>query len=157
MYGVLVNAESLIGVEAKYHGYEAYEPVVGTDYSGSTASASVRLGAQDGEYRAFIGFDFMRDSDYNNANISQYMINFNLDYFIPVGVKLKPFIGALVGYTSYDFSGLKETGMTYGAQFGFLMPISKKIDIDLFARYIAAEIDQVDFYIQSGIGVQYRF
>ncbi len=156
--GVFVNADSLIGVEAKYHGYKAKEPVLGNKYTDGTAAVSARIGAQEDEYRAFISFDFIQDSDYRGANISQYMINVNLDYFIPVDSnRIKPFIGAILGYASYDFGGLEQTGMTYGAEAGFLVPLSKKIDVDLFARYMATEIDQVDYYIQSGIGIQYKF
>jgi len=153
-----VNADSLIGLDVKYHSYQAKEPVLQNKYTDGTAAVSARIGAQEDEYRAFISFDFIQDSSYGNANISQYMINVNVDYFIPVDVeRINPFIGLIIGFGSYDFGGLKDSGTTYGGTIGLLVPISDQIDVDCFVKYIATEIDMVDYYIQPGIGIQYRF
>jgi len=48
-----LSAESLVGVEAKYHGTKAKEVALGSSFTDSTAAAALRLGAQTDEYRGF--------------------------------------------------------------------------------------------------------
>ncbi len=153
-----IQAESLIGVEGKYHGISAKETALGDSYTDSSAAAALRIGAQTDEYRVLLLLDGIADSSYRGATISQYMFNGTLDYFIPTDYeRFKPFIGVAAGYANYKIGTYEENGLVYGGEAGVLFPVHKRFDIDIFFRYMVTQMDRVDYYIQSGIGIQYKF
>ena len=153
-----IQAESLVGIEGKYHGIKAKEAALGSSFTDSSAAAALRIGAQTDEYRVLFLLDGIADSSYRGATISQYMLNGTLDYFIPTDYeRFKPFIGFALGYANYKFGTSEDSGMAFGGEAGLLFPVHKKFDIDLFFRYMVTRMDQVDYYIQSGVGIQYKF
>ncbi len=60
--------------------------------------------------------------------------------------KIRPYIGATVGYLHYDtISSLDSDGFYYGGDFGFLIYATANIDVDLsYHYYKVSDIDPVD-------------
>jgi len=158
------EAKSIIGVEGVYHYIDAEEATSGANYNKSTGGGGIRLGAESDEFRILLIFDAMADTTYSsatvtNATLSQSMITLNLDYFIPVSSHVvRPFIGAVVGGAKYKFgTEPSENDYVYGGEAGLEVNFNEHFSIDMFGRYIAAKQVRVNNYIQSGLGLNYKF
>ena len=152
------ETSSIIGVEGIYNNIDAQEPALRTNYNQSSAGIGARIGAENENFRFLLIYDSIKDQDHNGATVSQYMITGNLDYFIPVGSQdIRPFIGAIIGQAEYKYASYSENGYVYGGELGIDFKINKHFDIDVFGRYTAAGLDRVNHYVQSGIGLNYKF
>ncbi len=149
---------SFIGVEVKYHGSTAQDPGTRISFDDYTGALGISVGAQSESYRASIIYDLIADSEVGNADISQYIVLGSIDYFIPSdGGKIKPFLGACMGYSEYQIGSHSEDDLLYGVEAGVLYSISSYWDTEIFARYLLSGIDIVDDYIQVGVGLNYKF
>lgn len=153
------QTSSIIGLEGIYNNTDAQEPTLRTNYSQSSAGFGLRIGAENEEFRFLLIYEIIQDEKYNNiATVSQNMITGNLDYFIPTQSQtIKPFIGVIFGQAEYKFSSYSDSSYIYGAEVGLDFNINKHYSIDIFGRYIPSSLDTVNHYIQSGIGLNYKF
>jgi opacity protein-like surface antigen len=79
--------------------------------------------------------------------------------------ELKPFIGAVVAYSSYEINGFKLHGMAYGAQIGIDYSINNNLSVDAGFRYLdsTAETTQAGDTSKMGsfqtlfFGANYKF
>jgi len=68
------------------------------------------------------------------------------------------FIGGIIGNAKYKFgTEPSENNYVYGGEAGFELNFSEHFSIDMFGRYTAAKLARVNNYIQSGIGLNYKF
>jgi opacity protein-like surface antigen len=152
------ETSSIIGVEGVYNKIDAQEPALGTNYNQSTGGIGIRLGAQSDDFRFLLIYESIQDQTYNGATVSQYMITGNLDYFIPIQTQtIKPFVGAIFGQSQYKISSYSDTDFVYGGEIGVDFNVYKHFSVDLFGRYTTAQLNAVNHYIQSGIGLNYKF
>jgi hypothetical protein len=106
-------------------------------------------------------------------NVSGNYLGLTYDYMFYNDSKVTPFIGGTVAYSDapVDFSPLNfhETGMEYGGEIGILYDISKELDLEIGARYLASsasgnqtvsnikvEVD-VNTVMQYYFGLNYKF
>jgi hypothetical protein len=151
------KTSSIIGIEGIYNNIDAQEPALGKNYNQSSEGIGIRLGAENENVRFLLIYDIIADKTYNNATVSQYMITGNLDFFIPVNSqKIKPFIGLIFGQAEYKVSSYSDRDNIYGGEAGIELSY-EHFSIDVFGRYTATALDKVNHYIQSGIGLNYKF
>lgn len=89
-------------------------------------------------------------NDNSRAYLAYQYINADMDKEIPEKTKIysagydylfgtsafKPFVGAIIGYSSYKDGTFKVTGMSYGAQVGVDYKINANISVDAGYRYL---------------------
>lgn len=146
-----------IGAEVKYHDIEAQEPVTGNDLSESAAALGLRLGGVNDRFRFYVMYDFIKDIDYKKTTIKEYLATATVDWFIPFQTeKFKPYLGAIVGYGYYEIGSFDDSGVAYGAEGGLMISMGR-YDLDGFVRWIGSDVNDVDYYMQAGVGVNYKF
>lgn len=116
------------------------------DYDGSDVEYGIRLGAQNEEWRATLGYNYFdTNSDDNEQNYEKVLVS--LDYFFlnAEELKLKPYIGANIGYVNYESTNnIDMSGVLYGAQAGLVFDVTENIDLDLMYRYSLSSATQDD-------------
>ncbi|MBT8349430.1 MAG: hypothetical protein HKP62_08315 [Sulfurovum sp.] len=73
--------------------------------------------------------------------------------------KLRPYLGATIGYLHYDgTSSLESDGFYYGGNFGFLIYATATIDVDLSYHYHQVSgLDPVDTMQGANLSLHYFF
>ena len=154
----MAGDQGFVGAEVKYHGIDAQEPITGDGFNESAAALGIKAGGVNDKFRFYIMYDFIADRDHKDATISQYLFTGTVDWFIPFDTeKVKPYVGAILGYADYEFNSKDDSGIAYGAEAGLNIPLGDHIDADGFVRWIGADIDRLNYYLQAGVGINYRF
>lgn len=73
--------------------------------------------------------------------------------------KIRPYLGATVGYLHYDtISSLESDGFYYGGNFGFLIYATANVDIDLsYHYYKVSDLDPADTMQGANLSLHYFF
>lgn len=86
------------------------------------------------------------------------------DYLLGTS-SLKPFVGAIIGYSTYEDGYFKVNGMAYGAQVGVDYKINNNISVDAGYRYLSSSAEAtysgdkstIDSFQTFFAGANYKF
>lgn len=151
----LLFTSLLFGQDSKdypFMGVSASTQSINTDPGDPSWEGGVALkyGQQSLDWRTMFTLDYTQDSYFGaNLEIDKVLLD---DMFGTA--KLRPYLGAVLGYMSYDDDNLnivpedselyEETnGFYFGANFGFIIYAADNIDIDLSYHYYS--IQNLDF------------
>lgn len=108
----------------------------GTKFHNTSTSYAVNGGYYlDQNNRAYAFYTYITKGDYASRT-NAYGVGY--DYLIGTS-QLKPFIGAIVGYSSYIDGGFKQTGMAYGGQVGIDYAVNKQFSLDAGYKYLLSD------------------
>jgi len=117
----------------------------------------VRLGAEKNEWRTTFLYTYYNNSE-NGDEETMHKGALLLDYFLwdsgQGDFSVKPYIGAHVGYMSYELTGqmsgspltvqiVDDSGVYYGAQAGVSMRVAASLGLDLSYRYSLTTMDEM--------------
>ena len=142
--------------------------------SDSTVEYGVRLGAEKEDWRTTLLYTYYNNTEHNNYNnkeqdreVTMNKGSMLLDYFLwstgSSDYNIKPYIGAHIGYMSYEVSGIvktvnhpdvnviyaDDTGLFYGGQAGIAMTISEVVELDLSYKYSLTSLDDMAVSINN--------
>ena len=127
--------------------------------------ASLRYGQQSLDWRTIFSLDYTNNA-YFGASLEIDKIL--LDNMFGTA-KLRPYLGGVLGYMSYDDDNLnipaeeselfEETnGFYYGANFGFIIYAADNVDVDIAYHYYKVEnLDFLDDLHGASLAVHYFF
>lgn len=146
---------------------KASDVVSGTtyDYSSNRISEALQLGYYlNANSRAYVAYQYIgADTDKDipqNTNI--YSVGY--DYLFGTS-PFKPFVGAILGYSTYKDGYFKVNGITYGAQAGIDYKLNNNLSVDAGYRYLNSDAEatysgdksKVDSFQTLFIGANYKF
>lgn len=107
------------------------------EYGVNISNRSSSYGINAGYYlnqnnRAYAFYDYIAKGDYA-SHTNAYGAGY--DYLIGTS-SLKPFVGAIIGYSTFTNGNFHMTGMAYGAQAGIDYSVNKQISVDAGYRYL---------------------
>ena len=128
-----------------------------SDTFDSTIEYGLRVGAEKDDWRTTLLYTYYSDSQ-DATDVTMHKGSLLLDYFLwSTGSEeytIKPYLGAHVGYMSYEVTGYipefaadqvfaDDTGLFYGGQVGLAMTISEVVQLDLSYKYSLTSIESV--------------
>lgn len=123
------------------------------------SGVSLSYGQQSLDWRTIFALDYTQDS-YFGAHIEIDKILLD-DMFGTA--KLRPYLGAVVGYMAFDDDNLAVTheetnGFYFGGNFGFIIYASDNIDVDISYHYYSVQnLDFLDDLHGTTLAVHYFF
>lgn len=149
------NTKGFIGLEVGYGTVEG-DTSGAFKHQGDAVEYGLRLGAQNDEWRAtFSGTYF--DSGSDDQSVQKFLGMVDYFLFSESDMKVRPFIGANVGYGRYESTFVDTTGFLYGGQAGFVVGVGDNIDLDLSYRYILFESEAVNSAGNIVFGLNYVY
>ena len=157
------NSKTFIGLEVGYAevqgdvGYMINDAaIIEPNFTGdSDVEFGFRIGAQNDEWRTTLIFDYYDSAD-NDQNIEKGYLT--IDYFLLKNEsEFRPYIGANIGYASYESTFVEDSGLLYGGQAGIVVNIAEVIDLDLGYRYSLSDAEALDHIGSVLFGVNYIF
>ena len=159
-----------VGLELESTKTDANIDLVGSPFgldlsNDSVIEYGIRLGAEKNEWRTTLLYTYGND-DKDGLEETMHKGSLLLDYFIwssgSTAYNVKPYIGAHVGYMSYEASAhlvgygvdqilMDDSGIFYGGQAGIAMTISDVVQLDLSYKYSITSIDDVVDMQNTGI------
>jgi len=138
-----------------FDGNTVYYPKL-KDKSDSVIEYGIRMGAEKDDWRTTLLYSYYNNED-SGVEETMHKGSMLLDYYIlstgSDAFTVKPYIGAHVGYMTYELSGhlnnglsanfADDSGIFYGGQAGVAMTISNVVQIDLSYRYSLTNLDKV--------------
>ncbi len=136
--------------------------------SGSAFEYGVRVGAEKEDWRTTLLYTYYNNTE-QDREVTMHKGSMLLDYFLwstgSSAYNVKPYIGAHVGYMSYEASGLikgsnkqeyngvyaDDYGLFYGGQAGIAMTISEVVQLDLSYKYSLTSIDDMSTLVLSDV------
>lgn len=134
----------------------------GNDYVGEYG---FNIGVEDEEWRTTFLYTYF-NNDNEGAEETMNKGSLLVDYFIWTSVgsdyEVKPYIGAHIGYMSYELTAdlgygdqmtlADESGMFYGGQAGVAMSVSESVGLDLSYKYSVSNLTDIpaDFTNANG-------
>ncbi len=134
---------------------------INTDLEDASWKGGIALtyGQQSLDWRTIFSLDYTQDSYFGaHVEIDKILLD---DMFGTA--KLRPYLGAVVGYMSYDDNNLKlayeETnGFYFGGNFGFIIYASDNVDIDISYHYYSVQnLDFLDDLHGATLAMHYFF
>jgi hypothetical protein len=134
-----------------------------TDTSGSVFEYGVRLGAEKEDWRTTLLYTYYNNTE-EGIDETMHKGSMLLDYFLlstgSAEYNVKPYIGAHVGYMTYEASGpigntgftgvyADDSGLFYGGQAGIAMTIAEVVELDLSYKYSLTSLDDISQFILS--------
>ena len=131
----------------------------------SVIEYGIRVGAEKEDWRTTLLYTYSSDEN-DGIDETMHKGSILLDYFIwssgSTAYNVKPYIGAHVGYMSYEASAhlvgygvdqilMDDSGIFYGGQAGIAMTISDVVQLDLSYKYSITSIDDVVDMQNTGI------
>lgn len=125
----------------------------------------LRYGQQSLDWRTIFALDYT-DNAYYGASLEIDKILLDSMFGTP---KLRPYLGGVVGYMSYDEDNLnipeeesalfeETSGFYYGGNFGFIIYAADNIDVDLGYHYYKVEnLDFLDDLHGASLSIHYFF
>lgn len=119
----------------------------------------LRYGQQTQDWRTTFNLDYTQNS-YTNFSISIDKILMDNMFGTP---KLRPYLGATVGYLNYDIDNLtidvdESNGFYGGGNFGFIIYTTDSVDIDLNYHYYKVQnLDFLDDIHGASLSLHYFF
>ncbi len=152
------ESETFIGLEVGYTEVEG-DRIGLLDNTDEDVSYGFRIGAQSGEWRTMFLFNYYDNSD-TDQNVAQGL--FTVDYFLldPKSSSestFRPYIGANVGYASYESTFIDDSGFLYGGQLGFVVDVAETVDLDFAYRYSFSDADTLDHIGSFVFGIHYLY
>lgn len=136
-----------------------------THYNSTRVSEAINIGYYlNDNSRAYVAYQ--RTGAKENASIPKSTNIYSVGYDYLFGTSaLKPFVGAILGYTTYTDGYFKVNGMAYGAQAGVDYKINDKISIDAGYRYLDSNANAtynnaeqpMDSFQTFFVGANYKF
>lgn len=140
----------------------AYWPIDNT--SSSVIEYGARLGAEKEDWRTTILYTYYNNEE-QGLEETMNKGSILLDYFIwstgSAQYNVKPYIGAHVGYMSYEanvnsVAGFNakiadDSGVFYGGQAGIAMTISEVVEFDLSYKYSLTTLDGINTPVNGNI------
>ena len=166
----LLFSSLLFGQSAKdfsFTGLSISTQNINTDPGDSSweSGIALRYGQQSLDWRTIFALDYTKDSYYGAyLEIDKILLD---DMFGTA--KIRPYLGAVVGYMAYDEDNLnipveesellEETnGFYYGGNFGFIIYATDNIDIDISYHYYSVQnLDFLDDLHGATLAVHYFF
>ncbi len=134
-----------------------------TNTSGSEFEYGVRLGAEKEDWRTTLLYTYYNATE-GSVEETMHKGSMLLDYFLmstgSAQYNVKPYIGAHVGYMSYEASGpigdtgfngiyADDSGVFYGGQAGIAVTISEVVELDLSYKYSLTTLDDISEFIST--------
>lgn len=141
-----------------------------------TATGAAKYNATRVSEGIYLGYYFNENS---RAYIAYTQVNADMNHDIPEKTKiysagydylfgtsaLKPFIGGIIGYTTYKDGDFKVNGMAYGVQAGVDYKINTNISVDAGYRYLDSSAKKtynnaestMDSFQTFFVGANYKF
>ena len=161
--GEISENKTFLGLEVGYSEVQGERLLLGEDtYFENTdkdVMLGIRLGIQNEEWRTMLVFDYYDNKD-SDQNVEHGLLT--VDYFFlgreyTSETTLTPYIGGNLGYANYESSFVDASGMTYGAQAGFIVDVSAIIDLDFSYRYSLSTTDELDHMGSFVFAVNYMY
>lgn len=137
--GLYVGAEAGI---SKQKDTESYTNSItpSSNYSETLKNRSAAYGINVGYYfddnnRAYAFYQYISKGDYV-SHTNAYGIGY--DYLYGTS-SLKPFVGGILGYSTFKNGDFNPKGMAYGAQVGLDYKVSHNISLDAGYRYLVSD------------------
>jgi len=134
--------------------------------SSSAFEYGVRLGAEKEDWRTTLLYTYYNNTEdrkygdkEQDREVTMHKGSMLLDYFLwstgSADYNVKPYIGAHIGYMSYEVSGVirqgtdlnvvyaDDSGLFYGGQAGIAMTISEVVELDLSYKYSLTSLDDM--------------
>jgi opacity protein-like surface antigen len=134
-------------------------------YTSNRVSEAVNAGYYLNENsRAYVAYQHVNADKNKDIPASTNMYNLGYDYLFGTS-SLKPFVGAIIGYSTYSDSGFNVNGMAYGAQAGVDYKINDKVSVDAGYRYLSSSAEAtysgdkstMDSFQTFFVGASYKF
>jgi hemolysin activation/secretion protein len=98
------------------------------------------------------------DSEYRSV----MKLFLSLDYIFMTGgmvadYSFQPYLGANIGYMSYESIGFDEDGLLYGGQAGILFEMTEYVNFDIGYRYSLSSEEALNHTSELLFGVQYEY
>lgn len=108
----------------------------GVIYTNTSTAYGIDLGYYfDANTRAYAFYQYISKGDFAKPT-DAYGVGY--DYLFG-NAPLKPFIGAIVGYSVYKNGNYKQDGLAYGGQVGIDYKINSNISLDAGYRYLFSD------------------
>ena len=141
-----------IGITAETHSIE-FNSVVDISREKEN-SFGIRYGKQSKDWRTVFAFS-------GNSNLKTFSLEIDkilLDALFGMP-EIRPYLGATLGYLSYENDTISESnGYYYGGNFGFMLYATDRIDIDLsYHYYKVSGLDPIDTMQGASLSLHYFF
>lgn len=127
-----------VGAEVGSTHTKVSETISGTTshYTSNRISESLQLGYYLNTYsRAYVAYQYIAAD--TNKDIPQNTNIYSVGYDYLFGKSsFKPFVGAILGYSTYKDGYFKVNGVAYGAQAGVDYKLNNNLSVDVGYRYL---------------------
>ncbi len=149
----VVNSQTFLGIEVASTEVQGEQPSNTSD----DVSYGLRFGAQNGQWRTMIGFNYYDSGEHNVEKLLLSVDYFFLKYDDMESNMLQPYIGVNTGYMNFEQGIIDESGFLYGGQVGVVLNIMEKVDFDIAYRYSLSNADALDHTSDVLLGINYHF
>ncbi|MDO9304287.1 MAG: outer membrane beta-barrel protein [Sulfuricurvum sp.] len=136
-----------------------------TNYTSNRISEALNAGYYlNQNSRAYVGYQHVNADMQKNIPASTNMYSVGYDYLFGTST-LKPFVGAILGYSTYTDGDFKVNGMVYGAQAGVDYKLNNNFSFDAGYRYLSSSAETtysdnkstMDSFQTFFVGAYYKF
>jgi len=151
------EGEKFIGVEVSVTEVQGEASRVIDDSISDGMAFGLRLGSQNEQWRSMFVWNSF-DSEYRSV----MKLFLSLDYIFMTGgmvadYSFQPYLGANIGYMSYESIGFDEDGLLYGGQAGILFEMTEYVNFDIGYRYSLSSEEALNHTSELLFGVQYEY
>lgn len=134
-------------------------------YKSDRVSEGLNLGYYlNSSSRAYVAYQHVNSDMNKDIPESSNIYSAGYDYLFGTS-DLKPFVGAIIGYSTYKDGDFKVNGMAYGAQAGIEYKMSGKLSVDTGYRYLDSSAEAtysgdkstMDSFQTFFVGANYKF
>lgn len=134
-------------------------------YTANRMSEALQLGYYINENsRAYAAYQYIGADTNKVVPKSTNIYSVGYDYLFGT-TSLKPFVGAVLGYSTYKDRDFKINGFAYGAQAGVNYKVSTNVSVDAGYRYLKSTAkatyfgnkNTMDSFQTFFVGVNYKF
>jgi len=136
-----------------------------TSYTGNRISEALNAGYYlNQNSRAYIAYQYVAADKNKDIPQSTNIYSVGYDYLFGTS-SLKPFVGAILGYSTYTDGDFKVNGMVYGAQAGVDYKLNNNLSFDAGYRYLGSSAETtyngdkstMDNFQTFFVGAHYKF
>ncbi|MDD3467465.1 MAG: outer membrane beta-barrel protein [Campylobacterales bacterium] len=134
-------------------------------YKADRASEALQLGYYiNANSRTYVAYQYIGADANKDVPKSTNIYSVGYDYLFGAA-PLKPFVGAVLGYSTYKDHDFKINGLAYGAQAGVDYKVNTNISVDVGYRYLKSTAkatysgfkSTMDSFQTFSVGVNYKF
>lgn len=166
LFGVTAVAnESGLYIGAEVGATHTKVSTEGEHYTSNRMSEALQLGYYITENsRAYAAYQYVGGAANKAVPKNTNIYSAGYDYLIGTA-PLKPFVGAVLGYSTYKDRDFKINGFAYGAQAGADYKVNANISVDVGYRYLKSTAkttylgskDTMDSFQTFFVGANYKF